>query len=535
MTALPIVQRELLVAARQRMTYLSRTLSAGILLPIFALLHNLHAGGSTFGGPQILSILSTIVFIESMLAGIRYTSDCISEERREGTLGLLFLTDLKGYDVVLGKVFARGLRAFYSLMAALPILALSVLVGGVTGEQIAAVSTTLVVCILFSLTAGAFISSLSRNERNALLGTLLFVGAVTFVPIVLNSIAIRVFNHYGFVDTLVFLSPYFAFSEGGRGFTRPLQPALWTLITMSIALVLYSSWRVRSTFGEPELSPAVARVDRVSTAVRSKPRRVKRDHLSWLAKRNRIPSSRIIALSVFVVVFGLFCRAAFEGNWNWAIPVVFLGSYGFHALYKFLITAETCRQVNEDRRSGSIELLLVTPLKPQSLVRAHLFNTWKAWLPLMVALCFMNFAWMSHRTVANDRVLEVLLPVSIILLIADTVTLPYRAILRGLHGERYTLTVFKTLVRTNGPPLAVIAFMLAMSIGQNGERAAANAFTLWVILCIVYSFILVKDARHQLRHYFRELAAGERIVPGWARKGRFPILEGLRVKPALRA
>ena len=108
MQLLPIVQRELLVAARQRMTYLSRTLSAGILLPVFALLQNLHAGGGTFAGPHILSILSTIVFVECMLAGIRYTSDSISEERREGTLGLLFLTDLKGADIVLGKVFARG-------------------------------------------------------------------------------------------------------------------------------------------------------------------------------------------------------------------------------------------------------------------------------------------------------------------------------------------------------------------------------------------------------------------------------------------
>ncbi|HQU46125.1 MAG TPA: hypothetical protein PK867_25150, partial [Pirellulales bacterium] len=41
------------------------------------------------------------------------TADCISSERREGTLGLLFLTDLRGHDVVLGKLVVAGLGAFY--------------------------------------------------------------------------------------------------------------------------------------------------------------------------------------------------------------------------------------------------------------------------------------------------------------------------------------------------------------------------------------------------------------------------------------
>ena len=31
------------------------------------------------------------------------TADCLSEEKREGTLGLLFLTDLRGYDIVVSS------------------------------------------------------------------------------------------------------------------------------------------------------------------------------------------------------------------------------------------------------------------------------------------------------------------------------------------------------------------------------------------------------------------------------------------------
>ena len=35
------------------------------------------------------------------LCAMRNTADSLSAEKREGTLGLLFLTDLRGYDVVL--------------------------------------------------------------------------------------------------------------------------------------------------------------------------------------------------------------------------------------------------------------------------------------------------------------------------------------------------------------------------------------------------------------------------------------------------
>ena len=47
-----------------------------------------------------------------LLEGTRLAADCRGEEKREGTLGLLFLTDLQGYDVVLGKYLATSPRSF---------------------------------------------------------------------------------------------------------------------------------------------------------------------------------------------------------------------------------------------------------------------------------------------------------------------------------------------------------------------------------------------------------------------------------------
>jgi len=52
-----------------------------------------------------------------------------------GTLGLLFLTDLKGHDIVFGKLAASSVNALYSLLAIVPVLGLTLLFGGVSGTQ----------------------------------------------------------------------------------------------------------------------------------------------------------------------------------------------------------------------------------------------------------------------------------------------------------------------------------------------------------------------------------------------------------------
>ena len=83
-------------------------------------------------GLEAISYLLFPAFILSLFIGVIATADCVSSEKREGTLGLLFLTDLKGYDVILGKLAANSLNALYGLVAILPVMGLPVMLGGVT-------------------------------------------------------------------------------------------------------------------------------------------------------------------------------------------------------------------------------------------------------------------------------------------------------------------------------------------------------------------------------------------------------------------
>src|SRR5204863_1353153 len=126
-------------------------------------------------GKHVFDVLSGLFLFSSLVAGIRYTADCLSEEKREGTLGLLFLTDLKSYDVVLGKLAATSLDAFYGLIAIIPVLAIPLLLGGVSIEEFRRMTLVLANTLFFSLALGILVSAMSRDARKAMSGTLLLI------------------------------------------------------------------------------------------------------------------------------------------------------------------------------------------------------------------------------------------------------------------------------------------------------------------------------------------------------------------------
>src|ERR1700733_7275568 len=99
MTFPPIVERELGVAARQTATYRNRMLTpiaiAGLGVAKVYITSALN--GTAVVGFDVFHTLSTLTVAFCVIEGARKTADCISSEKREGTLGLLFLTDLKGY------------------------------------------------------------------------------------------------------------------------------------------------------------------------------------------------------------------------------------------------------------------------------------------------------------------------------------------------------------------------------------------------------------------------------------------------------
>src|SRR5882724_542456 len=130
MSFLPIVERELRVASRRKSTYRIRlwTTLAGLSVSFLFMLSASLMGDFIPGMGRILyTLLTYYTFGLSLLAGVFLAADCLSGEKRYGTLGLLFLTDLKGHDVVLGKLTATSVNAFFCLLAIFPVMGIPML------------------------------------------------------------------------------------------------------------------------------------------------------------------------------------------------------------------------------------------------------------------------------------------------------------------------------------------------------------------------------------------------------------------------
>src|SRR5262245_28716363 len=173
MTFLPIVERELIAASRRRGTYRIRLFAAtaGLVLGGWILLLPEARSPQTLG-MSLFVPLSVITFGYCLFVGALRTADCLSEEKREGTLGLLFLTDLRGYDIIFGKLVATSINAFYGILALFPVMAIPLLVGGVTVGEFWRVVLVSLNTLFFSLAVGMFFSAISRDERRALVTTI---------------------------------------------------------------------------------------------------------------------------------------------------------------------------------------------------------------------------------------------------------------------------------------------------------------------------------------------------------------------------
>ena len=381
MTFLPIVERELRVAARKRSTFWLRVVAALVALVIGCGFYVLtSAMSSMFGtaglGKGLFAVLTWLSLAAVLSAGLFFTSDCLSEEKREGTLGFLFLTDLRGYDVVLGKLLATSLRCFYALLAIFPILAITLLMGGVTGGQFWITILALVNALFMSLVAGMFVSAISRDSQKAMAATLFLLFVVVAAgPAIDGTFAAargRAFN-----PVLSLTSPGYLFWTANGWSNTPFwlgllanQAVVWMFFGLA-CLLLPRTWQ------EKTAKTATVRESRAyawkfgGAKSRREFRRklIEPNPVLWLACRERWQSWAFWLVSLLIAggaAAMIVSNSQFVGWLLWS----YVG--GALTLVLYLgIASQASRFFVEAQRSGLIELLLATPLTVNQIVQGQ--------------------------------------------------------------------------------------------------------------------------------------------------------------------
>jgi len=391
---LPIAERELRVASRKRSTFWVRIAAALVAVLIGSGFMVLDAVWFGFGAASLakglFALLTWLNLAVALSAGLFFTSDCLSEEKREGTLGFLFLTDLRGYDVVLGKLLATSLRGFYALLAVVPILAVTLLMGGVTAAQFWKTSMALVNALFLSLAAGLFVSSISRDSQKAMAMTL-FLLVLLAAGGPAGDALVALIGQDGFKPTLSLSSPVYLFATAGAWGRTPFWPGLLVnQVVAGMLLVLTCVLLPRTWQEAAKTSTAMGSRGQVWKYGGSKRRASLRRKLVdvnpvlWLACRERWQAVSLWFATVLFV--GAFV-AIFASDEQWMLW--FAWSYLAGALILLLylgIASQAARFFVEAKRNGLIELVLGTPLPAGQIVQGQ----WRGLLRMFglpLALC----------------------------------------------------------------------------------------------------------------------------------------------------
>ena len=404
MIFLPIAWRELRVASRR--TSLFRLRWWAVLLAIFVGLISLAVvalsrRGANLGNP-LFNILTGYAFGLALLSAA-LTADSVSEERREGTLGLLFLTEMKGYDVVVGKFISGAIYASYALLALLPITALPVLLGGVTGAEFWRRALTLVDAMFVALAAGIFVSTFQRNSQRALVSTL---GLMLLLVAGLPALAYMAKRNrlISWVAEAQWLSPLTAYSYAADILYARHPGVYWSAFLGSAcvgvcflflaSLCLPQLWQEGKANGPPRVFGKLwtwNKRERAQTLSIQQRELLSKNPVAWVLKMD---SGAPWAAWAVVIAWGTTVAVMLFLNHPRSAALL-LSHYGvtpFGFVFKIIFAFQACRFFSEGRRSGTLEPLLCTPLTDREIIGGQMSALWSSFLWPLVIFCSFLFA-----------------------------------------------------------------------------------------------------------------------------------------------
>ncbi len=550
MSFLPIVERELRVASRQRGTYYSRLggVASSLVFAGIMMISMQHQRPSETSA-ALFTTLSTLSFIFCLVAGARFTADCVSEEKREGTLGLLFLTDLKGFDVVLGKLAACSIPAFYGLLAMAPVLTVPLLLGGVRGSEVFRAVLVLVTTLLFSLSVGVFCSALSRRPRSSMALTTFAILAVTGgIP----WLGLAYAMHYHLAGSPQFFllpSPGYALSMVPelRYSTNP--GAFWTscslIFGLSVALLILASVFLPNCWQDRPAGASLARFKElwgVWTLGGSGRRHQWRaedldcNPVLWLSTRHRM---KAVTPWVFLgLTASGWVWIAFKVGDDWFNEATyFLTCYFLFGLMKLWVTSEAVSKFNEDRRSGALELILASPLKVAEILSGQLLALRRQFvLPIMVvgavgAVFMLAPFWSAHLSASGNMFWSVMFLAGLIVFFLDLIACGWTGMWVGLNVRQINRASGTVVGRVLLLPwmFCFLTFAGIVSLGSLGfelpdfKSPESVSLGVWFFYSIANSLFWIAHSRRSLMRSFRDLgtlrtvSTPEKEKPLWRR------------------
>ena len=377
MTLLPILSRELLSRSRSRTTYWTRFAVAlvGILVCLESIANAPPNAPARLGG-YVFNALIAAAFLVSCSVCL-LAADAISGERREGTLGLLFLTRVKAIDVLLGKLGSVGITSLGALAAFLPVLMIPVLAGGITGGEAVRKALALLNLLFYALVAGLCASAAQQDRFRAVRSAVVILALTLFIPFLPFAV-----GGGGLFHLFSALSPLVSLLWAGQGHYTSSSTFFWgslfTVQALAWTLLGIAGFRLRRTAGQEspnnaQTSPAAPKESERALGLGSwQPAKTDSSPIEWLVFRQYGVSAVLWAVGVLALAYNGWVPLArpplgltgATPSWFFAGAFAVVGGLCGGAIVAWV----SSRFFVSVRRTGELELLLTTPLGVETLV-----------------------------------------------------------------------------------------------------------------------------------------------------------------------
>ena len=367
-----------------------------VILWLAAHVHTPRAGSLIFAWVHRIVLASIWIIVPIM------TCDCLSSEKREGTLGLLFLTNLSSREIVLAKAVAHGLRAFTLWLATVPLIAVPVLLGGLSWLEIAISCALALGSILFALSVGLWASVCSRrlNGAVALAAFLAPPAFLCFAALFMEAggviVALGGFLKGPESDWLDEFTGFIGFIWNAdddwnnimsmRGIQQTILTGAAIVVPAAalvlVATVLLAAGLLRRTWQDKPKTKRQNEVEKFFCAPSFFPnffrgwmrRSLEKNPIGWLEKRSW--TGRITSWIWLAIMISFSTTLAYGTAGS--------GFDGFGILMWMLLTSiayVAAGSFRRERETGALELILVTPLSERHIIHGRLRGLWSQFLP----------------------------------------------------------------------------------------------------------------------------------------------------------
>jgi hypothetical protein len=391
----PLIERELRRALRVQNLQQVRvwgTVGCAALACLFMLTGSSSRGQGWGREFNTLLFLGGLILIAQVP---KYTVGIFSEERRNHTLGLLFLCGIGPFQLFLSKTLGAALVSFSRLLLLYPFLAIAFLGGGLSWQMFVATTCSLPLLLAYVFAVCVFASVLCREESTAMFVAVAVGVGLAALPIGLNWL-------FGGGQTLLLLSPasapYLAANRLSAGTIQDFAWAAmysigWTLALLATAAtvlarvwqdkpdhVAVGSWRAR--LAETIRGNATWRQRLAARWLAVNP-------FIWLALRDRWPVT--LAGAIVTAGLGMWLLACVVSRDIWLSPAgMFVVTIVLNLALGWLVNFAAAKTIGDSRRTGTLELLLTTPMSHLDFVRGQLVALREQFAPVIRVLLVIN-------------------------------------------------------------------------------------------------------------------------------------------------